>query len=186
MKNESLKPICAQLEKIEIGAGYADKIESARKDAVKSLSNAASLKNVSKSLGSGAADFVADCLVLIRTINGMQRLIEQKSAAEWQEPQLGQARAHAYVDLWGRAASLTALLDAVMDEGGDNKASQVAARLESLCEGIKQSFTETSQILLMKGEAEKLVPVVNWAIAKFESPAYRQLSGSILKELHSL
>lgn len=185
MQNETLKPILSQLEKLEVDAGYAEKAESVRTEAIKALANTPAVKNASKVAGSSSAELVADCVVLLRTIKAMQKLVEEKSRSDWKDPQLGQARAHAYIDLWGRTESLLALLDDILAETGDSKASQLSARLEVITEGIKQNFSETSQILLMKGEGELVTPIINWGIAKFDTPGFKQLSGSILKELQS-
>ncbi|MBN8549551.1 MAG: hypothetical protein J0M12_09570 [Deltaproteobacteria bacterium] len=185
MKNTTLSTFISQIEKLEIGADFSSRAEVIRADALRAFSSSPVLNSLSSVSKSAGPEIVADCVLLLGALKAMQHRIRTSCAAEWKEPQLGQARAHAYVDIWGRTDSLLSLLENLLEQDASLKPSQILARFEVLSAGIKQALSDNGQLLMLNGDGAVVGPFLTWALARWENCGFKQLNGSILKELHT-
>lgn len=180
---ENLITACEMLD-VSRAQDIASTIEPLRGKCANELSAASESAALSKAVGIDTAPLVADCAALLGLTAAVQRVYSESRRSYWQSDSLGQARAHEFVDLLARRTSLQALLSEILREAKSGMAAgQLRARFEAVVVATGQLFFASLEASLAAGQSANVVELTKWSNERLSAPAFKQLTGSILKGL---
>lgn len=184
---ESLQNLIQSVAKANLSqtATLAQQIDAPRNAVFTALGASPEAAKLSKAAALDVNEVLADVATVLGLTSAILSHVVATSKAQWQADPCGQARAHEYVDQWGRRKSAEVLLEALLTPSNAAlPATQLKARLEAVTTATREAFLSSVQALVKAGEVELVSGVVPAVSSKFNSPSWQGLTGSILKELH--
>lgn len=183
---KAIETLIASCERLDVAGtpDIAGAVEPLRHKCSADISTSAELAALTKAVGIDASAIVADCAALLGLTAAIHRAYAEARRSLWRADPLGQARAHEFVDLLGRRTSLQALLvDILRDSTSGMSAGQLRARFEAVVVATGQLFFASLEASLAAGQPQNVVELTNWCNDRLAAPAFKQLTGSILKGL---
>ncbi len=185
--HEAIHALIDKVANLDAGtAQFPRDIDGVIASLASSLESSAAFRALSK-LTKDAPTALVDCAVVNGLAFCLQHRLKSVMQSTWRGGERGQARAHDYVDLWGRTTSNRALCAGLLiDAEAGMASSQLRARFEALIDGTTSNLLQSAQALMAAGEVEISARVSQYALQRLKTPQILELKGSILKELHQL